>query len=1032
MMMTDGLSSFKNNKYVRMLRHYYDVGLKHNVPEPIVMGGGGSRLVAGIDTLSGPRIHTLLMGFWWTKHPHLPEEVNEEVCRFVFKDPFINTAKIKKLTSVLKQNVFDNATKGEYVDWFARNIGDPLETFQVSPLSEASTMYDGKLYPFNDAEYFKTVASEIRKNLAELTQLGLKNLAAVFSHLLSDKVVVNEDTLSMVCVLNAIESYSGFTRGDHNIAMQTQIAKTETSPTDPGFKRELKNNMDKFLDWADATKAFPNDEEWRARLSSAVTSRSAGGPKVRFEFVYRDKELRLTASDKNLVFTSNPVHWISKEVLESSMTKDKPGGITFRDVIGGRDTRAVWMIHLSVFLYETAWGFALQRWLQMQDGVSFGDVGMESHKEFLYATSRPLLYNVLKDFSQFDASQQWNNVYRWVTKYMSEGLVKRGINHMLGDPEFGGFANVYIAVMNQLKNAIFLAPDGTLVSPDQNHSGKFNTANDNTFANISEDEYEERLLRTKFQALFELIGTKIHGKILGDDSAKIQRAARVVLAADHVTWGEAIGDAAHDCGLFINVQKTVRRTAYYEYLKVIGCYGHSIPQLARLMPFSSENVNTLLDPIEGLRGIASFYRTIVARGGNHEWLHRYMHHVWNIRRGVKKSYVKNQRKKRVTDNFESYPFATIWTPQALGGVGELPWTLVAPSKDIMIYLWAKRVPRLMDAINHAAHVIDAPDDRTTKSIAGAIMDQGLLDNYSEWLTKNESSNQKHLNMMTHRELTKDIKLGELDYEFMVSRKAVRTMERSTRVTEIAKLMKSDRAGLLARNKRKVRKKDFMKNMFGWTDSLEFSFDKEIERVQDVAVTVGRHPSVRRLETHLGFSTVVSDQRRRISKLFHTLADKTFSPEAELGFDNLIKLFTRPEIYADVDVMTSIAIRIGASPDNAVRFASSFTQKLDSALMIEKGQKFSSGSELCNTLNLSYTRIHELVDIPVWITQMDVLYLCRQVGALMILTTPMNEPLRHVIVKSLGDAQGKILSTLLPSTHIRPRVHVDDLLTTKFT
>jgi hypothetical protein len=997
-----------------MMKHYINIGKKNGIDEPIFMGGGGQRLISGIDCLVGPRMHTLVMGYWISKHSFIPEEVNEEVIRGIFRSPYTQTNILKKLTSVLKQNVFARATKGTYINWYAREIGSPLEGFKESELSNASRMHNDVIYPFNDAEYYATVSDTAVKNMDDLIKNGYPLLSQLFRHLLSSDVVVNEDTLSMVCQLNAIEVSSGYMRADTNIATRKQVLKEDTSPINPGFLPQLKNNIDKLVGWAVENDQIPSDEDWRAGLSTSVTSNSAGGPKVEYDFKLNGFDRSFIASDKNLVFISDPDKWISKAVFDSSMTKMNPGGITHRDV-AARDSRAVWMIHLSVFLYETAWGKFVQRWLEQEKSISFGKVGMDAHKEFLFDTSRPEKIIVMKDFSQFDASQQWNNVHRWLTKYFVEAFQRFGLNHIIGDPEMGGFSNVFIHVANKIRTAIFKGQDGTMYQPNQTPSGMLNTANWNSLTNLSQDQYEAFLIKTKYPDLFKVIGEIKHQQILGDDSAKDYLTSRPPITTDYLEWSEVISIAAHTTGFFLNIQKTLRRTAYCEYLKVIQIYGHNVPQFGRLLPFSSENVNALMDPVESVVAIASFYRTLVARGGNHPWLTRFVHHIWNIRRGVKRTYSKRARKQKMKDNFETYPFATIWTPQKLGGCGELPNTLLGASKDALIYVRSKR-NGLYEIINDAAHVLDLPDDHNVSKIADSLMRSGHGKKFEKWLKDNISVQSKHDNMKEQRKVTPDIILGDLEYEHMAKRRVQRTLADSNKVTELARIMKGNRAAAISARKKKVRTKDYLKNIFGWMDVLNIKQLDAIPDIQSTAVVVGRHESVRRMEMKIGFSTIVSDQRSRITKLFQTLTDKFFSPESELGFDTLVKLFTRPDVYGDLEALTSVAIRIGADPDNAVRFASEFYNALDSAIMMDRGEKFSSGDELGNTLDLSFTRITELVDIPMWLRDKDVHYLCRQLGIMFILTTPINEPLRYIEIQTLGTAQQDIQHSLLPAMY----------------
>ena len=97
--------AFSNSYFMRLLRTYYDTGVELGVMEPIIMGSKDF-LVDGIDSLCGARVHTCFMGHWVSINKMIPDDVNEEVGTFVFMNPYENTVKLKKATSVIKQNFF--------------------------------------------------------------------------------------------------------------------------------------------------------------------------------------------------------------------------------------------------------------------------------------------------------------------------------------------------------------------------------------------------------------------------------------------------------------------------------------------------------------------------------------------------------------------------------------------------------------------------------------------------------------------------------------------------------------------------------------------------------------------------------------------------------------------------------------------------------------------------------------------------------------------------------------------------------------
>jgi hypothetical protein len=1020
-MMATGVERFRSSIYVRMMRHYMDIGLKMGKKEPIIPGGPGMELRDGIDSLCGPRIHLLMMGFWNEIQMKIDLDVLEEVVVGMFRDPYNEAAFVKSNTSILKQLVFARASSGQVIKWSPmQKKTDHLAEFIVGRIENDGCMFRGEHVPFNDTAYYTTVAEKVKEGLAELRQGGYSKLAMAFEKLLAPGLEVTEEGLASMSILNSIESLVGFTRGEKIQSFKKQIHKDGTTPANPGYLPELETVINDMVDWAAVEGRFPTNEEWFARIHTALNSNSAGGPKAEYEFAQGNASIKFSASDKTLVFLSDPERWISEAEFDIALTKLFPGGITSRDVVGGRDTRAVWMIALVIYLYETAWGYAELEYLtRAVDYASFGEVGLDAHKYYIYATSVWNIVNVLKDFSSYDTTQEWPNARGPFMRLMVEALERNKINGQIGN--LGSFQEVYIKVAHKLKDAVFDLGNGELVNPQQTHSGELNTANRNTLIHKAEDDYEERIINERYPKLRDKIGKRMHLSLLGDDNQKAFITSGPVTSDDHVDWGEAIENAATECGFVINRFKTVRRISYGEFLKVLYIYGAMIPQLGRLMPFSSERTNSLLDPVEAMRGLYSFFRTVVARGGPHEWCVLFLHHTWNLRRGVRKTFFRNKEDKvkqtaelgKTPERFVDFPFALIWTPQSLGGIGELPFTIVGASKDSMIYLWTRRFPGLREMINDAAFALDYGGADVNRDIAIALESSGATKKYEEWLNKHVIKTGRHKRMKEERDRFPFIKLGDLDYEFSARRRIIRTLAGASKVNALAIRKKQLQSQRVEQQLLKVNSKDYLGDMFGWMDVIEVAEGELLAEKQDVAAVIGRDPTIARIEKTLGFSTVVNDQRSRMQDTFRILNDNIFNADAELGFDTLLALFTRPDIFPNIDRIASVAVRIGADPGHAMRFAQRFVGVFDSALIQEKGQKFSSGDEMGQTWDMSYHRIGEVVDVPPWILQTDVSYLIRQVGIMMLITTPMHQPLRKKIIKTLGDAENAVLNALSP-------------------
>jgi hypothetical protein len=1002
---------WRSSRSIGMLKHYYNYGLKVGKPEPVVALGPSMSLNDGIDTLSGVRVHICLMAHWMFINAKVSEELVVQTAKVMFSDPYAETAFLKKNLSPLKHLIFARAKRGEVIRWAPMTSkDDPLEKFIVKDISDCSGVFQGSSFPFNDEQYYLYLEKEVNDALLELRRRGYTLLADRFEYLLSPEVEVTHELMAETMFLNYIGGLSGFTRGDQVASYKNQIKKEGVVPANPGYIPELERHINEFVSWAHENGKFPTSDEWKARLAGSLNSNSAGGPVAVYEYMLDGIKKQMKASDKTLVFMSDPQKFLSKEMFDKAMTFLEPGRVAGRDVTEGKNTRAVWMIHLTVYLYETAWAYALIDWLNQHDRCAGGEIGMDAHKFFIYATSVASIILTLKDFSGYDTTQEPANARGPLTKAMVNALNDKGYMQQIG--ELGSLPEVYKLVNDKLSQAWFDLGDGTLVSPKQEHSGELNTYGNNTALHLAEDDYEERVIDAT--PTREKIGPRLVQSILGDDNAKAYDVLVRLMSTDYADWMALCERAAFECGFKLNGLKTTSRSAYGEFLKVLYLYGHQIPALGRLMPFSSERTNVVSDPIEIMRGLCSFYRTIVARGGDHKFCLNFVHHVWNVRRGVRKRFFKSKKEKldlKAEVEYQDYPYACMWLPMGLGGIGELPFTLMAASKDAVIYVWAKAF-KYIDVLNHAAHVLDYPKIDANKVVADQLKDQ--VKPFNDWLHTTNDDKTKRLAAYEARQQMPFLHVGELGYDYSVDRRVARTLRGASKVNELAAKIKERMSLKMAEREKLPVTKDYMKNLFGWLDYVNFSFDLEVQDAQLTNAIVGRDESVARFERFFGFSTVTNDQRSRISKLFKVMGDNTFNPEAEFGFETLVGLFTRPDVFGYVDRITNVAIQIGAQPNKAAQFANMLMGSLNTVLILDRGQRFSSGDELCSVLNLSYTRLAEVVQVSALVTDSTIQYLLRQVATMLILTTPPSQPLYGVTVLGTGSLEAQIMHFLNPS------------------
>jgi hypothetical protein len=346
----------------------------------------------------------------------------------------------------------------------------------------------------------------------------------------------------------------------------------------------------------------------------------------------------------------------------------------------------------------------------------------------------------------------------------------------------------------------------------------------------------------------------------------------------------------------------------------------------------------------------------------------------------------------------------------MGGVGELPHTMIGASKDVMIYLWAKEM-RITDTVNDAAHVLDFPKSDLTRQIANSIMASDQVDEFTAFSKKWMEDSARHLHAFNARR-TGSVSVGDMHYEFVTERRVRRVLSQSSRVNEVALELKSGISLLLKARKSQPRVKDYLQTEFEWLGRFRFIREDPLPRKKDIPSVIGRHPSLERFELTLGFSTAANDQRKHTSKLFRMLNSPGFSITSEFDQDALMRLFTRPDVFLNRQKMVNAAVQLGAPSVNAQAFVEEFVKGFETAIVHGDGQRFSTGDEFGVTLDLTYRNLPHFVTIPPHITANEVLYLLRQVAVMYLLTTPIGAPLHHIRVEALGDAQEHFLDKFL--------------------
>jgi hypothetical protein len=276
------------------------------------------------------------------------------------------------------------------------------------------------------------------------------------------------------------------------------------------------------------------------------------------------------------------------------------------------------------------------------------------------------------------------------------------------------------ALWGNADKRVFQAGD-RLLRTNMIASGEFMTITQNNMTNLANSRaIEEVLWRDNRDLMFGLL--KVFEGFMGDDSVEIDRKTKAENASafstsfssDELDIIRTVAEkVSAENGLKLSKNKTSVRCFYYEYLKKMAIYGWIIPRLAQLMLLTSERPSFRDPVIETFRSFSGFVKEYVSRGGDYTFSRLWLHHMWNLKRRVRYS-------DKGLVSFYTMPFPVIWTPIELGGIGQLPWSMLGANTDVIMYQLYDG--DMLDACSYCAHVLDVGSDVLRKKIASEVLE----------------------------------------------------------------------------------------------------------------------------------------------------------------------------------------------------------------------------------------------------------------------------------------------------------------------
>jgi chorismate-pyruvate lyase len=671
------------------------------------------------------RVKLYIRTIWEEMTGKLDPIIALETFIFLFKNPQVNTLKIKDMKGTALQCSMAASTRGLIASW----VDEGLSAFELKAAPKVNP----------DLSTWLRLEDTVR---AELTQMAkeanMPTVAKRYLDMVSEPI--SYEGASDFSTFWFLEALSGIMRNDYAGTAEESIKSAREDkkfqPTNL-MAGEYYNIWYSFLSkWMDELPE--SQEELLLEVISDLTTRSNGlndtimidGELISNPDVYvveidvgidgHPHVISWKFNDKAMTFRRSPIDMFDFDKMVNSLTFNDPGRL-FARYVPARKVRMVYGVSIYRFISERytrplvdylskiLYNNQPTSTLSIDTGRYFTDMGKYLFITGNLNTSERIL---LADFSAFDQTQVYEN-WRSIM-VLAAKQVRLDFAHKLDKYKFdllGGktILDYLIANWESLDDAVFrINRGGGNISDLETGwllSGENGTLVINTTANMS-------FVRA-FIAILPVTPVTLDGglvvnlgdyysvesyKLQGDDQISVIPLKIKVTLENQIILETALLDllasVAKSGGLKISVNKTGLRTGHFEFLKKAGLWGYPIPRYMQISLEESETLNRTNDPIERMRSRIGQYREYEFRGGNTMWALMRRYFEWNLIRTV--DFGRNNNEERLK---QELPYALIWTPISDGGVGMHPRTVVDPNADIMIsmYPWHPEVRKEINA-----------------------------------------------------------------------------------------------------------------------------------------------------------------------------------------------------------------------------------------------------------------------------------------------------------------------------------------------
>jgi len=679
-------------------------------------------------------------------HDGLLEKVLFEVIEFVLSgSPDKQLKKYKGMFSTLMNFIFARAKSGKGVNYFKGvDIRGSTELHGYNTY-DIDGYEDGKLY--NDELAYEGFSDVLEEEFKELEDNGMIHTYKLLKELVEPARITRWHWRARV-FLDSLLAINGYGRTELALSHKKQI-EAELAPHDPPMAKYIFDLARHMMHVADEKEWFPTQEEFDDVLVSTMKPTSSGvseaGQPVSSSMSYMDpesgKEKTITGLGKILYMIANIEKLMNADNYQSDnhdvWTKENPGRTGSRNVVGAKAARAIFMADMITFrgLYPLASIMDKFQATAEEGGIGGYDfygsriytVGKETgsplkdHADAMLASSDPKVFAAMTDFSAFDATEQYPNMW----KPFIEGLLKgceevgvgEGSDYVLIKSATGGadmgFAHLIKELLGKkFSNPLYFLTEGAgweeealqVAEQAMMPSGLLITLSGNNVCNVGDfqvvmDEKEKRPDLSCFK-LEEM-------RVMGDDRLVLFRTPMKPTAKQIRDMRNLFSEVAESNGMSMNPAKVTFRNCEFEYLKKRGCYGVVVHK-SHVAIHANEAVNQREEPLEMIRSYLSTLRVWAWRSGDPVYAEKlgilFARTKLNFRDTGR--FVKSKDGGETRDKFSMYPTLHIlYVPGVLGGIGHNHRDMYSSSVDGVIVNKMGADPRFNRHIQLGAKLI---------------------------------------------------------------------------------------------------------------------------------------------------------------------------------------------------------------------------------------------------------------------------------------------------------------------------------------